>query len=286
MLIQPLGYKPKDSNSFFAVNISYLTNLWMSRMGEVVRAGTLAKYEGISTSRVMGTVIVDRLLDMLTLLLIVGFSFIIQFDTLWGFLSKHIDNKKLKGESFFNNWLLWVVIGIGALAVFLIYYYKNSIKRLPYYEKVKGVVERLLEGFKTLKDVKSPAKFIFHSINIWVMYYLMTYFCFFSFAPTESLSPLAALTVFVFGTFGMIVPSPGGMGTYHVMAVAALTLFSVNSNDAFSFANIMFFSIQIFYNIVIGSASLILLPILNKGRIDAHELEEILEPHPENMIND
>jgi glycosyltransferase 2 family protein len=84
----------------------------------------------------------------------------------------------------------------------------------------------------------------------------------------------------------MIVPSPGGMGTYHVMAVAALTLFSVNSNDAFSFANIMFFSIQIFYNIVIGSASLILLPILNKGRIDAHELEEILEPHPENMIND
>ena len=77
------------------------------------------------------------------------------------------------------------------------------------------------------------------------MYYMMTYLCFFAFAPTAHLAPIAALTVFVFGTFGIVIPSPGGMGTYHVLATAALVIHGVNSNDAFSFANIMFFSIQI-----------------------------------------
>ncbi len=286
MLIKPLGYKPKDSNAFFAVNISYLTNLWMSRMGEIVRASTHAKYEGISTSRVMGTVIVDRLLDMVSLLLIVGFSFLIQFDTLWGFISKHLNNKSTSGESFFSNWLLWLVVGLGILTCILIYFNLEKIKKLPYYQKVRGVVERLLEGFKTLKDIESPWKFAIHSINIWLMYYLMTYFCFFAFAPTSELGPLAALTVFVFGTFGMVIPSPGGMGTYHVLVVAALTIFSVNSNDAFSFANIMFFTIQIFYNIVIGVSSIILLAVLNKNVLTPEEIESYLEPHPEKMEND
>ena len=90
----------------------------------------------------------------------------------------------------------------------------------------------------------------------------------------ESDVNLAALTVFVFGSFGIVIPSPGGMGTYHVLATAALAIYGINQNDAFAFANIMFFTIQIFYNIVMGVSSTVLLPILNPKRKNALITEE------------
>jgi hypothetical protein len=93
----------------------------------------------------------------------------------------------------------------------------------------------------------------------------MTYFSFFAFAPTAGLSPLIALMVFVFGSWGIVIPSPGGMGTYHFLVQTALMMYGVSGNDGFSFANIAFFSMQIGGNILMGVLSLILLPLLNRG---------------------
>lgn len=151
---------------------------------------------------------------------------------------------------------------------------------IPFVDKIWHIVEKFTEGLKTIKKIDNLPVFLFHSINIWVMYYMMTYLCFKSFAPTADLAPIAALTVFVFGTFGIVIPSPGGMGTYHVLATAALVIHGVNSNDAFSFANIMFFSIQIFYNIVAGVLSIILLRVLNKKSIPLS-----IEPNLEDSAN-
>jgi glycosyltransferase 2 family protein len=128
--------------------------------------------------------------------------------------------------------------------------------------------------------LENPVVFIFHSLNIWLMYYLMTYFCFFAFEPTMHLTPLAALTVYVFGTFGMVIPSPGGMGTYHFLATSALLLYGVKGDDAFSFANIMFFSIQIFYTIIVGVVSIFLIRYLNK-KTKTISLEPALEMESE-----
>jgi glycosyltransferase 2 family protein len=264
MLIEPLGHTPKTINSFFAVNISYFTNLWLSRAGEVVRASALAKTEGMSVSRVMGTVVVDRLLDMVTLAIIVGFSFIVQYDILWSWLDKNLGD----GSGSFRLFGHPVFIGLmvsSVVAMVLAYMLRKKIAQLPVVNKVWHIVEKFSEGLKTIRKVKNPLTFVFHSINIWVMYYFMTYLCFFAFAPTANLSPLAALTVFVFGTFGIVIPSPGGMGTYHFLAMSALALYGVKGDDAFSFANIMFFSIQIFYNIVAGLISIYLLRKMNKN---------------------
>ena len=272
MLIHPLGHRPSTWNSFYAVNISYFTNLWMSRAGEFVRAGALARAEGMSTSKVMGTVVIDRLLDMLTLLIIVGFAFLINYDVLWGFLDKNIGDGTGKFR-LLEQPIFWafIVFGLGLLGS--IWLLRDKIMKLPIAEKVWQVAKKFIEGTKTFKQVEKPFIFAFHSINIWVMYYFMTYLCFFAFAPTENLTPLAALMVFVFGTFGMVIPSPGGMGTYHVLATAALSLYAVKSDDAFSFANIMFFTIQIFYNIVAGALSIYLLA-RNKKRKNAPPSQE------------
>ena len=275
MLIEPLGYQPKTSNAFFAVNISYFTNLWMSRAGEVVRAGSLARVEGISLTRMMGTVVIDRLLDVVTLALVVGLSFLVQYHVLWQWLDKNMGS----GNGSFRLLSHPIFIGLcvgGLVFLGLVYVLRHRIRRLPIVERLWHIVEKFLEGLKTIKKIKNIPVFIFHSINIWVMYYLMTYLCFFAFEPTAQLSPMAALTVFVFGTFGIVIPSPGGMGTYHFLAVSALALYGMNGNDAFSFANIMFFSIQIFYNIVAGFLSIFLLNYLNKNRPPIESTEEMV----------
>ncbi len=264
MLIEPLGHQPKTLNSFFAVNISYFTNLWLSRAGEVVRASALAKAEGMSVSRVMGTVVVDRILDLVTLALIVGFSFIVQYDILWSWLDKNLGDGSGSFRLFAHPAFIAVTV-FGVISLVLAYILRKKIAKLPFVSKIWHLVEKFSEGLKTIRKVKNPAAFIFHSVNIWIMYYLMTYLCFFAFAPTADLSPLAALTVFVFGTFGIVIPSPGGMGTYHFLAMSALALYGVKGDDAFSFANIMFFSIQIFYNIVAGLISIYLLRKMNKN---------------------
>jgi glycosyltransferase 2 family protein len=264
MLIEPLGYQPKTLNSFFAVNISYFTNLWLSRAGEVVRASALAKAEGMSVSRVMGTVVVDRLLDLLTLAVIVGFSFIVQYDILWSWLDKNLGDGSGSFRLFGHPLFIGLMV-FGVVSMVLAYVLRKKIAALPFVNKIWHIVEKFGEGLKTIRKVKNPLAFLFHSVNIWVMYFFMTYLCFFAFAPTADLSAQAALTVFVFGTFGIVIPSPGGMGTYHFLAMSALALYGVKGDDAFSFANIMFFSIQIFYNIVAGILSIYLLRRMNKN---------------------
>ena len=97
------------------------------------------------------------------------------------------------------------------------------------------------------------------------MYFLMTYFCFFAFAPTAHLPPVVALVVFVFGGWGIVIPSPGGMGTYHFLVQTALMMYGVRGDDAFSWANIAFFSIQLGNNVLLGILSLIFLPALNRN---------------------
>jgi glycosyltransferase 2 family protein len=270
MLMRPLGYHPKDYNSFFAVNISYFTNLFLSRAGEVVRASSLAKVEGMSVSKVMGTVVVDRLLDVVSLLLIIGFGFLVEYDTLWNYLDKSLG----QGDGSFRLFRHPLFLGLAAFGfVFLglLFVFRKKIQALPLFQKVWHIVEKFTEGLKTIKKIDNLPLFIFHSVNIWVMYYMMTFLCFYAFVPTENLPALAALTVFVFGTFGIVIPSPGGMGTYHFLATAALVIHGVNSDDAFSFANIMFFTVQIFYSIVIGSLSIFLLYFFNRNKNKAVE---------------
>ena len=136
--------------------------------------------------------------------------------------------------------------------------------------KIKGVLSGFGEGLRTISKLENPGWFIFHSLNIWAMYFLMTYFCFFAYEPTTHLGLLAALMVFVFGAFGIVIPSPGGMGSYHFLVMAALSLYGIGQIEAFSFANILFFSVQIGSNVLLGGIALLLLPLINRHYSPRH----------------
>lgn len=273
-LIEPLGYQPKTLNTFFATMIGYMINLALPRAGEIAKPATVAKYEKIPLEKLVGTIVVDRTFDVLMLLLVTGIAFLTQFTYLYNFLfgedkiavvcSFPIEEQT---DALVIPWLLLfqIGIGVGLLVLAVIAFRWKTIRETALAKKILALLKSFGAGLQTVFKLKRPGLFLFHTLNIWLMYYLMLYLCFFAYGPTANLSPMAALLAFVFGTFGMVIPSPGGMGTYQVAVTAALAIYGVAEADAFAFSNIMFFTITLFGNVFFGLLAYIILPIYNRG---------------------
>ncbi len=262
MLLKSLGRTPRTVNSFLTIMLGYFANLGFPRLGEVLRPVTMARYEKVSVEKVLGTIVVDRAIDVLSLLIMVGIAFLLEFDTLWGYLSENMGSRT-------SNGLLSdpFIIGLGMLALTglsSLLFFRKKIQSSKFYLKIIHVLKGFWDGILSIKNLENPGLFVIYSILIWVAYYFMFYMYLPAFGPTAHLGFLAALMVFVFGTFGILVPSPGGMGSYHFLVIAALALYGVTGSDAFSFANFSFFATH-FCNIVLGLAALIFLPMINRN---------------------
>lgn len=275
-LIEPLGYKPKTFNTFFATMIGYMVNLALPRAGEIAKPAAVTRYEKIPLDKLIGTIFTDRVFDVLMLLVVVLITFVFQFQYLWDFLfgdgiQQAGAQKKCSAADTGGGlpwlWILGSMAATGLLALTIIAWKWKVIKETAIAKKIIGLLLNLLEGVKTVFKLRRPGMFIFHTLVIWLMYYLMLYVCFFAYEPTAKLftgSPEVALLAFTFGTFGMLIPSPGGMGTYQLAVTMALTIHGMDDSDAFAFANIMFFTVTIFCNVIFGFLAYILLPIYNR----------------------
>lgn len=262
-LLDPMGHNTRLSNGFLTILLGYFANLGFPRVGEIVRVGTLARYEGIPVEKVMGTLVVDRLADVACLVLVIGAAFLLEGQTLLNFIGAQPD--KADGSFWGSPWL-WMSALLGLASLGLAYRFRQRLSQLNIFRKLGGLLAGFGEGLRSVLRLKHPSLFALYSVGIWLMYYLQCYFNLLAFAPTAHLSGSAALMVFVFGTLGIVVPSPGGMGTFHLLAIAALSLYGIGGADAFSYANIAFFALTIFYNLTGGVLALILLPILNRKK--------------------
>lgn len=263
MLLQPLGYRAGFANRLLTILLGYFANLGFPRIGEVVRAGSLARYERIPVEKVMGSCAADRLMDFLCLGLVVGLAFLLEGQTLLNFLAHRQQSGAASGGLLQNIFVL-TALGLliaGALGVVVFW---KKLKALPAFQKIFQLLKGFWDGLRSIFQLQRTGLFLLYSVGIWLMFYLQCYFNLQAFPPTAQLGASAALMVFVFGTLGFVIPSPGGMGTFHALAIAGLALYGINGGDAFSYANIAFFAIQIFYNIVGGVLALVLLPILNR----------------------
>lgn len=265
MLLNPLkenGEKVSIANSFMATMVLYVTNYVVPRAGEVARCGVVARYEDIPLEKSFGTVFLDRILDVLSLGIMFALALILEFDNLWGFLSKNAFQSSDDGSAGFP-WLLFIA-GLGVVGLILIFVFRKRLEQTAIYKKIYGLVIGFLEGLKTIQKLDNLWVFIGHSIFIWLMYYLMLYLAFFSFEPTADLSPVAGLLVFIFGALGIVVPAPGGIGSYqYFVSTALVTFYGISQVDAFAFANISFFA-PFLCNVIFGVLSIVLLPILNR----------------------
>jgi len=278
-LIEPLGKKVYFWNAFWSVMIGYFANLGLPRMGEVVRAGLLGRYEGVPVEKVMGTVVVDRILDVLCLLVVISLAFFLQWDTLSNFVTEARGGSQSTGG--FGP-LLAMAVGALVVGALLLVWMFRKFAHTSFVQKITNLATGFAEGLRSLTKVKSKPILIFNTIGIWVCYFGMAYLPFFSFPPTAHLGIDAALMVFVFSALGIVIPSPGGLGSYHFMVIQALALFSIAGDDALSFANILFFTVQIGVNVIFGIIGLIMMPILNEGK--RVSLADTVEAEPESTV--
>jgi len=265
MLIEPLSHKPRVINTFLASMAMYFANLGVPRSGEVIRAASISQYEKIKVEKVFGTVFTERVVDVISLAIVIGLSLIFEFDKLWNFIITSLEEKGKDGNILSNPWVL-SFLGVSVASVLLLFVFRKKIMQTSLYAKLVDIVKGFIEGIQSVAKLERPGWFIFHSVNIWIMYFLMTYLAFFAFAPTAHLGLVAGLLTFVFGALAIVVPAPGGLGTYHYLVPLCLaSLYGISDADGFSFANIIFFSINIGCNVLLGLIAFITLPIINKN---------------------
>ncbi len=264
ILIKPLGYQPRLINSFFAIMIMYLSNIAIPRSGELTRCGILKKYENVPFSKLLGTVVIDRTFDMIMLLLLLGAVLVTQFPVVEGILENNPEVKQNIIKLLNSTPLIAGVLIGGIGLIILLYLYRKKLSHTIVYKKLSGFTKDVISGIKTVKHMEKKGAFLFHSVFIWVMYFIMIYVSFFAFKFTSSLSILAALTVFVATSFGTVAPSPGGIGTWHFMAIQTLILYGITNTaqlGAFAFAVHGFSTLSL---IIFGTLSIILIPIVNR----------------------
>lgn len=263
LLLRPLGYEVRFLNSFFSVMIAYFANLGIPRSGEFIRAGTLSRYEKIPFEKLMGTIVVDRLVDFICLFAFIGIALVWQRHVFYDYL---LENMALgqKLNALYNWKILLLIIPILALGL-VIYLKRRVILDSPIGKKISKIFKGFADGLLSIRKLDNLGEFIFHSILIFTMYFMMTYVVFFAFEPTAHLSMGAGLTSFVFGALGMVFPSPGGMGSYHFLVTECLNLYGVPKADGFSYAMISYVTISLFATIVTGLFSLLLIPLFNKN---------------------
>jgi|TARA_B110000967_G_scaffold140152_1_gene143117 uncharacterized protein (TIRG00374 family) len=251
LLLEPMGYKATTAGSFHAVILGYLVNMGLPRVGEITRPAVLSKLEGIPFNKLVGTVVVERVVDLLFTLLIAVAIFFLQFDLISEFVSSLFQDTDV-GSFQLYGLIIAVILAFGIV----IYRKREWFYKLPIIGKFKSFIEGLLDGVKTIFHLKRKGLFIFYSLFIWVMYFFMPFFILYAFAGTSHLGFGAGLTVLLFGTAAMIVPIPGGVGTFEFLVPAALAIYGIAPILGNSYA-LVTHAIQFIVIIGVGIVSLI-----------------------------
>lgn len=264
MLLDTDGDKTRFNNTFMAVSNAYFANIAFPRLGEITRCAIVSKYDNIKFSKVLGTMVTERLIDVLVLSLMTILAFSFQLDVILKFFSNNPDfGSKL--NFIFSFKFIFIAILLLLVAVFFIFNIaKGKYNRYKIFEKLSAFINNFWQGLISLKKIKNKPLFIFHSLFIWVLYFLMFYVCFFAFQGFESLDIWAALMLFVAGSFGMVAPAPNGIGAYHFMIIQTLIIYGIAYDKAASFALIVH-GLQTIELIILGLISFVVIPIINRS---------------------
>jgi len=265
IVMKSLNYHVSLGNSFMGVMLGYFMNLFIPRMGELTRCGVITKYEKIPFSKLLGTVIVERVVDMIMLLILIFIVVVTQFKEFFGFFEKNEDVSNNVSGLFTIKLVISLIIAI-AVCVFVVW----LLMKTKFKDRLINFFIGLKDGFMAVARMKQKWNFIAHTVFIWLMYYLMLYICFFAFDFSSHLGPLVALTVFVLGSFGMVAPVQGGIGAWHFMVINALLLYLPNTpimeSNAKIFALLTHGSMTTLY-VVVGIFCLIILPFYNSNKL-------------------
>jgi uncharacterized protein (TIRG00374 family) len=250
-MLEPLGFKPKITNSILAVLVGYLVNLALPRAGEISRASVMFNYEKIPFEKGFGTIVAERIADLIMMLIIIVLTLFVQFDFIYELLTKNFNPIK-------------IAIGVPVLIIgFFIFRFLVNKATSGFLLKIKTFVAGLIEGVTSIFKMKNKWAFIFHTFFIWAMYVAM----FWSMVPAiEGLEiPFGGILIgFIAGGFA-IAATNGGIGLYPIAVAGALALFDIPTETATAFGWIMW-TAQTAMIVVFGGLAFLLLPIYNKNK--------------------
>lgn len=259
VLIQSLGEKFKMRNAVYAVLGNYAVNLVLPRVGEVWRCGMVAKYDNISFTKLLGTLLIDRVSDTIMVGLITLSIVTFNMDFFWDFFRKNPE--LITGfRSMFNSIWIYAFVVFFIFGVWFVFKYLSNFTLV---QKAKGMLRNIWTGIKSVWVMERKGLFLVQTLLIWLGYFLYFYITFYAFDFTRDLGISVGLIAFTMSSIGVAVPVQGGIGPWHFMVIATLTCFGVNENDAAAFALVVH-TIQTAWVAVCGLLGVAALPVLNR----------------------
>ena len=245
--LEPLGEHPRTSTAIYSIFLSYAVSLIVPRIGEFARCGVLKRYDGVSFPKALGTVVTERAIDSLLVLLIAAITFACQLPVFMTFFNETGTSIDAIVNRFTHaGWMVTLVclVAIGVLAWLL-------LRKLTIYNKVKDLLAGIWQGIISLRKVRNIPLFLFFTLAIWASYFLHYYLTFFCFESTAHLGLGCALVTFIVGSIAVVVPTPNGAGPWHFAVKTMLILYGVADNEALYFVLIVH-SVQTLLVVALG----------------------------------
>jgi hypothetical protein len=265
ILMEPSGFQPSTINTFFAVMLSYFFNLLVPRLGEVMKCTLLARYEKTPVDRLIGTMVAERAIDVICLLLVIFITIVIQLDIVGDFAMGEL--KKVlqqKGSALSAGRIVAALIGFLAL-VFGGIWVLRKFAHVSIIAKITGIIKGVWQGLVSVRFVKRKTAFFLHTIFIWAMYLMSIRIGFYALESVNHLGMRPSFTILSFGSVAMII-TQGGIGAYQLIVQKSLTLYGISEVNGLAFGWLLW-AVQTIMVLIIGLLCLLLLPVVNRKKM-------------------
>jgi glycosyltransferase 2 family protein len=263
LLMEPLGYNPSLKNTFAVTMVGYLANSAVPRLGEILKCSMLAKYENLKTDKLIGTIVTERMFDLICYFIFICITVLIQIDV----IGTYVKNKVLEmgSTSGMPIWLKLLII-IAAI-ILLVFVFKKILNKYPNSKillKIKGFIAGIISGITSVKNLKKRRLFLLYTLFIWVMYLLQLYIGFKAMEGTAALNIKAACAVLSLSTLAMIA-TPNGIGTFPAFVMKTLAMYGIADTQGKAYGWLIW-GVSTIIIIVTGLIALLVLPYINKKK--------------------
>ncbi len=264
ILMEPLNFQPSNANTFFAVMLGYFFNLLVPRLGEVMKCTILARYEKTPVDKLIGTMVAERAIDVICLIIVIFITIFIQIDIVGDFAANEFRKAYERKGGGINMSGILIFFGILVFLTVSVFFLLKKFRHINIVKKIIAGIKGIWQGLTSIRFVKRKAAFAFHTLFIWAMYLLSIRIGFYAMEPVSHLGIGPSFTILTFGSLAMII-TQGGIGAYQLAVEKTLTLYQISEVDGLAYGWLLwaFQTLLVFF---IGLICLFILPIYNRKK--------------------
>lgn len=268
LLMEPLGYKPSNFNAFAAVMIGYLVNAGAPRLGEVFKCSLLARYEKFKVDKLIGTILIERAVDLVCLIIVFISALIAQGDIFGQMMTDLLKSFFHDKTGRLSKEKLLIFSGILVLVLVIFYFILKKLGHIDIVARIKRAIKNIIHGLSSIRYLEHQGWFIFHSLLIWTMYWLASTAGLYALRETQYLGLSGGLAALVVGTVGIIL-TPNGIGAYPALIAQLLGLYGLDPDTTGTAVGWLMWSAQTAIILVGGMTCFMLISRYNKKRLVA-----------------